>query len=106
MSDKLTEEWSKLDSKVRFITAVIRGDIVINNRRRKDIIADLRAKNFKPFPTKPSKQTAEEDGDSQEMTTDGASDYDYLLRMPLWNLTMEKVNICYDAMTSFFRSKS
>jgi DNA topoisomerase-2 len=80
---------------VRFILAVIRGDVVINNRRRKDIISDLKAKNFAPFPSKPTKNT-EDKGEADDESTPAqdagsdASDYDYLLRMPLWNLTLEK----------------
>ncbi len=75
---------------VRFILAVIKGDVVINNRRRKDIIADLQSKNFAPFPSKATKG-GEEESSGDETEGGSASDYDYLLRMPLWNLTLEKV---------------
>jgi DNA topoisomerase-2 len=77
---------------VRFILAVIRGDVVINNRRRKDIIAELKSKNFVAFPSKPTKAAADKGDDDESSQESGeASDYDYLLRMPLWNLTLEKV---------------
>ena len=73
---------------------MIRGDIVISNRPRKDLVAELKAKNFAAFATKPSKAEQQEDaseGDETESASASASDYDYLLRMPLWSLTLEKV---------------
>ncbi len=69
---------------------------MINNRRRKEIMSDLKAKNFAPFPTKVTKN-AEDDSSNDETASQeegavaSASDYDYLLRMPLWSLTLEKV---------------
>lgn len=84
---------------VRFILAVIRGDIVISNRPKKDLMAELKAKNFSPFPSKTAvKAGADEDASDDNASQAGESgsssdDYDYLLRMPLWSLTLEKVFI-------------
>lgn len=113
--DTLREEWKRLDNKVRFILAVVNKEIIINNRKKADLLKELRDKNFDPFPTKTvKKQTkvannevavesededeegdagAEEDTkDKKPLTVDKSSkDYDYLLSMSLWNLTLEKV---------------
>jgi DNA topoisomerase-2 len=37
---------------VRFILGVVRGEIIVNNRKRADLLADLKAKGFTPFPKK------------------------------------------------------
>jgi DNA topoisomerase-2 len=37
---------------VRFILGVVHGEIIVNNRKRADLLADLKAKGFTPFPKK------------------------------------------------------
>ena len=113
--DTLREEWKRLDNKVRFILAVVNKEIVINNRKKADILKELREKNYDPFPTKTVKtqtkvagnevaiesddenadQAEEEQEDSKDKKASSveksSKDYDYLLSMSLWNLTLEKV---------------
>jgi len=86
---KLGEEYEKLDNKVRFILAVIEGDVVVSNRKKNDILTDLRAKGFTPFSNSTSTADAG-DGESKEATSD-SNGYDYLLSMKLWSLTLERV---------------
>lgn len=90
---KLTEEWEKLDNKVRFILAVIHGELVVSNRRKSDIIDDLKKQRFKAFSTSGKKRaSSEEDGENDEEDTDSsAAGYDYLLSMKIWSLTLERV---------------
>lgn len=47
-------EWEKLraDNKIRFILAVISGELIINNRKRKDIEADLDAAGYSRMGSK------------------------------------------------------
>jgi DNA topoisomerase-2 len=95
LADRLQEAYERLDNRVRFIKAIIAGTLVINNRKRDTILADLVAQGFKPFPKRSGRKTAEEAAAEEEAAADeapGAHDYDYLLSMPLWSLTMEKVN--------------
>ena len=82
--ERLEKEFSILDNKVRFILAVINGEMVINNRPKKDLMSDLRSQGY-PAHTSSSKKKDDDDWDM------GSRDYDYLLSMPLWNLTLEKV---------------
>lgn len=112
MVDTLREEWKKLDNKVRFILAVVNKEIVVNNRKKADLLKELRDKKFDPFSVKKAKKkTADEEvaveseeSEGEEETEEGkdskanvkkeadsAKDFDYLLSMPLWNLTLEKV---------------
>ncbi|KNC79788.1 hypothetical protein SARC_07829 [Sphaeroforma arctica JP610] len=95
LADMLTDDFDKLDNKVRFIRAVISGDVKVNNVRKKDILADLMDKGYKQFSKKtkdsePSEDSVEtEDGPDTSAASDG---YDYLLGMALWSLTQEKIN--------------
>ncbi|RKP23009.1 DNA topoisomerase II, partial [Syncephalis pseudoplumigaleata] len=78
LTNQLTTEWSKLDNRVRFILEIIQGSLVVQNRKRKTILEELRKRGYAAFP----KQGA-----------NGGKDhgYDYLLSMPIWSLTEEKV---------------
>ncbi len=39
----------KVDNKVQFILGVVHGEIIVKNRKRADLLADLKAKGFTPF---------------------------------------------------------
>jgi DNA topoisomerase-2 len=76
---------------------IVDKELSVSNRKKVEIIAELRRKDFRPFP-KAAKATAatvnEEDEEEEEAdgaTVKGNSDYDYLLGMPIWSLTKEKV---------------
>ncbi len=79
---------------------VIKREIVLANRKRADIVVDLRQKEFKPFPKIAKAHVAgEPDAENElEETADQTlagsnSDFDYLLQMALSSLTQEKVSI-------------
>ncbi|MCO5587675.1 hypothetical protein L7F22_041626 [Adiantum nelumboides] len=98
----------KLDNKVRFVLAVVKGEIVVNNRKRAELLLELKLKGFTPFPKK--SKSAEpvvagtenpegEEGNEAEDVGKGvkAGDYEYLLSMPIGTLTLEKVqSLCND----------
>jgi DNA topoisomerase-2 len=88
---KLGHELKKLDNKTRFILAVINEEIVINNRKRDDLIGALASGGYDMITDK--KPTTENEDDEDAVTSKGKkSGYDYLLKMPMWNLTKEKVD--------------
>ena len=96
---KLTEEWEMLDNKVRFILAVVHGDLVVSNRRKADILKDLRDQGYKTF-TVNKKRSEVSDSSSNEDNSDNGNEissddldrgYDYLLSMKIWSLTLERV---------------
>ena len=90
MVNQLTHDWTKLDNKVRFITEIVDGKLKIQNRKKADILSDLRARGFKSFPK--NEKSAEEDGDDADQDANDADHgYDYLLTMSLWSLSIEKV---------------
>ncbi|KAK1612480.1 hypothetical protein QYE76_036153 [Lolium multiflorum] len=98
----ITLEMRKLDEKVRFILAVVEGEIKVNNRKRAELFEELKQKGYESFPknkkkNKPVAAGATDDDDgNEESPADGAdaedaSGYDYLLSMSIGTLTREKV---------------
>lgn len=90
----------RLSNKVRFITEVVKGEIIVSNRKRADLLQELKRKQFTPFPKKaksdePAVAGAETQDDDGEAAADSeelrAGDYEYLLSMPIGTLTWEKV---------------
>ncbi|GAQ80404.1 DNA topoisomerase type II [Klebsormidium nitens] len=95
-------EVRKISNRVRFILDVVEKRLEVRNRKKADLVAELAHKGFDAMPKARMKrahvaQPAAEDGDSDgegadaaAKAPDGAS-YDYLLSMPLWTLTAERV---------------
>lgn len=99
--ENLELELLKLENKVRFILGVVNGEIVVNNRKRTDLLLELRQKGFTPFP-KNSKsieavvagatdETEESEENPEVVNGVQSIDYDYLLLMAIGTLTLEKV---------------
>ena len=86
LTDALTKEWNKLDNKVKFILEIIEGTLKIQNRKRDDVIKDLKSKGYQPFGKESEVQEETADTDFE-----AGGNYDYLLSMPLWSLTRERV---------------
>lgn len=82
LTDQLNQEWTKIDNKVRFVLEIINGTLIIQNRKKTVIFEDLKKKGYAMMGNK------KDDGD-----VDSTKGYDYLLSMPLWNLTLEKVEL-------------
>jgi len=81
----------KLTNQGRFIQMIIDKKLNVSNRRKADIVADLRKHEFRAFP---KNKLAKEAGEGEEVAEgdDGVmSDFDYLLGMPIWSLTKEKI---------------
>lgn len=76
----LKDQINFLNSKVLFIRSILNGDIIINNKAKKDIIEQI-----KLIP--------------KIMMVDDS--YDYLLKMPIYSLTKEKI----DELTRLLESK-
>jgi hypothetical protein len=88
---------------------IINGKLVVQNRKKTDILAELKRRDYAPFAKGQGSTTA---GDSPVTPTDGGDEsdedaevesasnkgagirgYDYLLSMPIWNLTLEYVGV-------------
>ncbi|SCV70341.1 BQ2448_1735 [Microbotryum intermedium] len=96
--DELTNMHEKLSNQARFITMMISKpkQLTLDNRSQADIVKELRAKGFRPFP-KVQKAAVAGAADAEEVVEDADaeagqdSDYDYLLGMALRSLTKEKI---------------
>jgi DNA gyrase/topoisomerase IV subunit B len=110
---KLGEETERLSNRVRFILAVISGDLVLSNRKRTELLAELHDAGYKGFETGPeaganqAAEAADADGSDDGSDVDIGNTigkkgheipvqllsrrYQYLLNQPLWALTLEKV---------------
>jgi DNA topoisomerase-2 len=91
--------FEKLTNQARFIKMIVDKELVISNRKRVDIIADLRKHKFRAFPKiKKAKEAGEEEDaleqeQEQDEGTSNGNDYDYLLGMAIASLTKEKVRV-------------
>jgi DNA topoisomerase-2 len=76
---------------------IVNKELVVSNRKKADLVAELREKDFRPFPKVAKAKAAGENEDAEEdepeATSGTSADYDYLLGMPIWSLTREKVRL-------------
>lgn len=97
----LQAEASKLSNQARFIVEKCDGTIVIENKKRKDMIAELIRREYESDPVLAWKlsQNREEvleevaenvDDETVSSTAITKENFDYLLGMTLWSLTKEK----------------
>ncbi|KAJ3035696.1 DNA topoisomerase 2 [Rhizophlyctis rosea] len=90
--ETLNNELIKCDNKVRFVTEIIKGELVVQNKKRAALLQELRARKYDPFfKNKVEQDEGDEGEEDSEDERAGGNGYDYLLSMPIWNLTMEKV---------------
>eukprot|EP00854_Cymbomonas_tetramitiformis_P029659 gene29659-36953_t len=101
------QEMLRLSNKVRFILGVVNGEIKVSNRKKKLIEVDLERMGFDKLlksgipgvKMAASGAGAEDDGnENSEESAEGAApaaapgmSYEYLLSMPIYSLTLEKV---------------
>lgn len=102
MEGMLGAESLKLDNIARFIMEKIEGKIKVENLKKIDIVKMLKSRKYDADPVNAWKKKIERDmpyeGDDllvqadedEEGESGEIKDYDYLLGMPIWNLTMEK----------------
>jgi DNA topoisomerase II len=97
MLETLNRELRKFSEQARFVKMIIDGKLVISKKKKAALVAELQALKFEPFPkTTDSSKRVEDVGEDEEDGNDDvsvqASAYDYLLGMPLWSLTQERVD--------------
>lgn len=108
MAGKLAFELDKLSNQARFIQMIIDEQLRISRRKKHDIVSELRSLNFTAIRGNAENsakkgddvgddlvavagQNLDVDSDNDEPAAEGMTDYDYLLKMPIWSLTEEKV---------------
>ncbi|KAF8912885.1 DNA topoisomerase II [Gymnopilus junonius] len=97
MANELQTSYEKLTNQARFVQMIVNRELSVSNRKKADIVSDLRKHKFRPFPkvnakasgeTEPTAENEEEEG---EEANDADTDFDYLLGMAIWSLTKEKI---------------
>lgn len=93
MVKDLENQVDKLNNQARFVQMIIDEELVVSKRKKADIVTELRSLKFRPFPkVSKAKEAGEDIVAAQDDEEEGQqSDYDYLLGMPIWSLTQEKV---------------
>eukprot|EP00887_Chlorella_sp_A99_P005643 scaffold1.g5643.t1 len=84
----------RISNKVRFILAVVSGELRLSNRRKADVEGELEAAGYDRLANSKKKAAAAAaaaDDDEEGGAPATGLSYDYLLSMPLASLTLEKV---------------
>jgi len=105
MEGMLTAEASRLSNQARFILEKCDGTVKVENKKKKVMIAELTRRGYDSDPVKAWNksqlsatdldESANEASDNEEEANEengSGPDYDYLVGMPMWNLTEEKKN--------------
>ena len=94
----MQKELDKWSEQARFVQLIIDGKLVVSKKKKTALVAELKAKNFKTFEKHVEaikegelEPIVEENEEAEENAKIGASGYDYLLGMPIWSLTQERV---------------
>ena len=79
---------------------IVKKQLSVSNRKKGDIVHELRKLGFRPFPKVSKAKAAGEteevipDPDEDDAEEEGTNaDFDYLLGMQIWSLTKEKVRL-------------
>lgn len=103
MLNKLEKEKKIISNRAKFITAIVNNELIVSRKKKKVLVEELYRKGYDPFSeiNKLSKKEIyeqellekEENPEDNEEIVSGVSlkDYDYLLSMPIFSLTLEKV---------------
>jgi len=93
--DKMRKELKVLKNKARFVEEVCKGELVVSNRKRTELLGELSERGYDLYPRDEKKAEAEDDNSDDEVeesATDAelAKGYEYLLGMKIWSLTFER----------------
>ncbi|KAL2196853.1 DNA topoisomerase [Corynascus similis CBS 632.67] len=91
-------DYRKLKNQYRFVSEIIENKLVVSKKKKDVLVQELRDRKYEAFPPKDDKKVkstdeelGNEDAVDEEDTAGGARDYDYLLSMPIWSLTNERL---------------
>lgn len=112
--DQLQEAFEKVTNQARFVQMIIDKQLIVSNRKKADIVVDLRKHNFRTFKKVAQAKAAgegeaaaddpdaesEPEGDDTAGTGESGSDFDYLLGMHIYSLTKERVSFKHHSQLS------
>jgi DNA topoisomerase II len=90
----LENKYTLLSARVRFILEIIAGTLLVMNRKQKDLEADLKAKGYpmlsETVEVDTDEETSAENKEEQKDLKIEVLSYNYLVKMPIQQLTYEK----------------
>ncbi|KAG9247816.1 DNA topoisomerase [Calycina marina] len=96
---KIHTDYRKLKNQARFVMEIIENKLVVSKKKKPVLVAELRQAKYEAFPKIAEAKRAGETEDvvenDDEIAADedsGARDFDYLLGLPIWSLTQERVD--------------
>ncbi len=93
MALHLQQECERLAQKSRFLSAVTNGKLKVANRTKADLLNELHQLQFKTENDIAGITNNNSNATTIANSTDNSTTgYDYLLNIPLWNLTKEKID--------------
>ena len=86
---KLQKDQNMLSNKARFVEEVCSGDLIVNNRKKIELLEDLQTRGYDLFDkTKANDENDDYDSDDETEVSSSIGDlsrgYEYLLGMKLW----------------------
>ncbi|KAI0391663.1 DNA topoisomerase [Xylariaceae sp. FL0594] len=102
-------DYRKLKNQARFIQEIMDNELVVSRKKKTVIVAELRERKYEAFvksiaaKTKSEEDDDEEQANQEESAEDLAADesvrgYDYLLSMPIWSFTQERLDRLKEAI--------
>ncbi|KAI1130516.1 DNA topoisomerase [Nemania abortiva] len=91
-------DYRKLKNQARFIQEIMDQKLVVSRKKKAIIIEELRERKYEAFiKNAEAKTKSEEDDDEAETAEENPVDddsrgYDYLLSMPIWSFTQERLD--------------
>ena len=70
------------------MTEIVTGKLIVHNRKKIELLNELKQRKYDPIFKNGKGELEDTEDESQNANSHG---YDYLLSMPIWSLTMEKV---------------
>ena len=99
--NEIQNTFEKLTNQAQFIQMIVNKELVVSNRKKADIVVDLRKHKFRPFPKVLNTKTAGEMEEAAEDDGEPSSraDFYYLLGMAIWSLTKENIEKLHQQAT-------
>ncbi|KAF2969524.1 hypothetical protein GQX73_g4046 [Xylaria multiplex] len=91
-------DYRKLKNQARFIQEIMDQELVVSRKKKTVIVGELRDRKYEPFvkntEAKVKSEEEEDDAENGEETSldDDSRGYDYLLSMPIWSFTQERLD--------------
>ncbi|CAJ2502142.1 Uu.00g049950.m01.CDS01 [Anthostomella pinea] len=100
-------DYRKLKNQARFIQEIMDNKLVVSRKKKQIIVGELRERKYEAFAKNiDAKKTKEEEEEEEDEANNNANDelkediendegargYDYLLSMPIWSFTQERLD--------------